>query len=143
MLSLDTNILFAALETTAPGHPRARAFLEAQRRNDALVLCELVLVELYLLLRNPAVSRTPLSAEAASQLCQRLRQNPCWRLAENAPVMDAVWRYAGHSPFARRRIIDVRLALTLQHHGVTEFATANLADFGDLGFRRVWNPLAG
>jgi hypothetical protein len=31
----------------------------------------------------------------------------------------------------------------LQHHGVTEFATVNTADFRDLGFHRVWNPLAG
>lgn len=142
MLSLDTNILFAALETTAPAHARARAFLEAQRRNDSLVICELVLVELYLLLRNPAVVGKPLSATEASQLCQRLRQNPHWRLVENAPVMDAVWTCASQTSFARRRIIDVRLALTVQHHGVTEFATVNLGDFRDLGFRRVWNPLA-
>jgi len=37
--------------------------------------------------------------------------------------------------------IDIRLALTLQHHGVTDFATVNTSDFCDVGFRRVWNPL--
>ena len=142
MLSVDTNILFAALETSATEHARARAFLEGQRGNATLVICELVLVELYLLLRNPAVVSKPLSAEDAAQFCQKLRQNPRWRLVEYGPVMDAVWRRAGHTPFARRRIIDVRLALTLQHHGVTEFATANTGDFQDLGFRRLWNPLA-
>jgi uncharacterized protein len=56
--------------------------------------------------------------------------------------MAAVWDQAGRDPFARRKLIDVRLALTLRHHGVTEFATVNGADFRDLGFRRVWNPLA-
>lgn len=143
MLSLDTNILFAALEASAPGHARARAFLETERGHHEMAICELVLVELYLLLRNPAVVGKPLSAEDAARLCQALRANPRWRLVENAPVMDAVWQHAGHTPFARRRIIDVRLALTLQHHGVTEFATANIGDFQNLGFLRVWNPLAG
>ena len=40
-----------------------------------------------------------------------------------------------------RRIIDVRLALTLHHAVVTEFATSNPKDFEGLGFQRVWNPL--
>lgn len=142
MLSVDTNILFAALEATAPHHGQARAFLESHRDNDSMVICELVLVELYLLLRNPAVVTDPLSAGAASRLIQGLRNNRRWRLVENAPVMAEVWGHAGRDPFARRKLIDVRLALTLRHHGVTEFATVNGADFRDLGFRRVWNPLA-
>jgi toxin-antitoxin system PIN domain toxin len=142
MLSVDTNILFAALEATAPFHERARAFLESHRDNDSMVICELVLVELYLLLRNPAVVTTPLSAGNAGRLIGELRRNPKWRLVENAAVMDKVWEHAGHDPFARRKLIDVRLALTLRHHGVTEFATVNGADFQNLGFRRVWNPLA-
>ena len=50
-------------------------------------------------------------------------------------------RLAAKSGFAFRRIIDVRLARTLLHHGVTEFATANVRDFAKLGFERVWNPL--
>ena len=142
MLSIDTNILFAACEATAPSHAAARRFLESHRDNSDLVLCELVLVELYLLLRNPAVVANPLSARNAGHLILALRQNPKWRLVEHASVMDAVWAKAGHDPFARRRVIDVRLALTLQHHGVTDFATVNTTDFRDLGFRRVWNPLA-
>jgi toxin-antitoxin system PIN domain toxin len=142
MLSIDTNIVFAAIEATAPQHGRARSFLESQRTNDDVVMCELVLIELYLLLRNPAVVVHPLSAHAAGCIVMSLRQNPHWRLIENAPVMDAVWAKAGRDPFARRRVIDLRLAFTLQHHGVTEFATVNTADFSDVGFRRVWNPLA-
>jgi hypothetical protein len=43
--------------------------------------------------------------------------------------------------FARRRIYDTRLALTLRHHGVSDFATANVKDFEGFGFSRVWNPL--
>ena len=59
-----------------------------------------------------------------------------------AQVMDAVWRHAATPAFARRRIFDTRLALTLRHHGVAEFATANVKDFRDFGFNRVWNPLS-
>ncbi|MEI6211754.1 MAG: TA system VapC family ribonuclease toxin [bacterium] len=141
MLSIDTNILFAACEATAPHHANARRFLESNRDNADLVLCELVLVELYLLLRNPAIVASPLSAREACRLILALRQNPSWRLVDHASVMDAVWARAGRDPFARRRVIDIRLALTLQHHGVTDFATVNTSDFCDVGFRRVWNPL--
>lgn len=55
--------------------------------------------------------------------------------------MDAGWKIAGGKDFACRRILDVRLALTLQHHGVMEFAEGNARDFDGLGFRRVWNSL--
>ena len=37
---------------------------------------------------------------------------------------------------------DSRLALTLRHHGVTDFATRNGAHFAGFGFARVRNPLA-
>jgi hypothetical protein len=61
---------------------------------------------------------------------------------ENANVMDAVWELAGDRDFARRRIFDARLALTLRHGGVTHFATTNVKDFEGWGFEKVWNPLA-
>jgi predicted nucleic acid-binding protein len=57
--------------------------------------------------------------------------------------MAEVWRQAAARSFAIRRIIDARLALTLRHHGVTEFATSNEKDFAGFGFARVWNPLKG
>ncbi len=50
---------------------------------------------------------------------------------------------AGQPGFAMRRIIEARLALTLRHQGVDEFATSNAKDFRGFGFRRVGNPLAG
>ena len=58
-----------------------------------------------------------------------------------ARLAELLWRAAATPQFPRRRIYDTRLALTLRHHGVTEFATANVKDFQDLGFTRVWNPL--
>ena len=141
MISIDTNILLYAQNADCPEHEAARAFLlEVAERQD-VAICELVLVELYLLLRNPAVLRRPLESSEAAEMCRGYRDNPRWRLVENAPVMERVWEAAGGAGFARRRIIDLRLALTLQHHGVTELATANVKDFGSLGFTRVWNPV--
>jgi len=62
-------------------------------------------------------------------------------LVENAPIMEQAWEYAREASFPRRRIFDARIALTLLHHGVHEFATVNLKDFHPFPFQRVWNPL--
>ncbi len=54
--------------------------------------------------------------------------------------MTDVWAMAGTPGIARRRLCDARLARTLRHHGVDEFATRNVNDFGGFGFSRVWDP---
>lgn len=145
MTSCDTNLLFVALESSRPGHEAARAFLEERRDDPEFALCELVLIELYVLLRNPVIARRPLAPGQAVEIIQALRANPRWDILDHpgpaARVMDVVWERAAAPDFARRRIFDVRLAFTLRHHGVTEFATANVKDFEGLGFERVWNPL--
>jgi predicted nucleic acid-binding protein len=70
-----------------------------------------------------------------------LRENPAWGLLDYpGTLMNRVWKEAARIE-ACRRIYDVRLAFTLRHYGVTEFATANIKDFKDFGFERVWNPL--
>ncbi|MFT5905529.1 MAG: toxin-antitoxin system PIN domain toxin [Cryomorphaceae bacterium] len=141
MIGIDTNILLCAVYPKALNHEKAKAILETWKESSDLVIAELVLVELYQLLMNPLVIKKKLSASEAVQMIEVFRKNPKWQLVENAPVMDEVWRIAGKDGFARRRLFDVRLGLTLQHHGVTQFATANTKDFMDLGFERVWNPL--
>ena len=141
MISIDTNILLYAQNKDCPEHQAAYDFVLEYSRRDDMVLCELVLVELYVLLRNPSVVERPLSSAEAVQVCQTYRQNPKWRLVENAPVMESVWKQATEQNFPRRRIFDIRLALTLRFHGTTDLATANTSDFQDLGLNRVWNPL--
>jgi len=54
--------------------------------------------------------------------------------------MREVWRRAAAPGFARRRIHDLRLALTLRHWGVTDFYTRNTRDFSDVGFDVLTNP---
>ena len=59
-------------------------------KRDDVALCELVLVELYILLRNPTVIAEPLSSEEAANASGTYRHHPRWRLLDNAPVMDRV-----------------------------------------------------
>lgn len=141
MISIDTNLLLKATLDTEPDHSKALAFVNDHGNRDDFVLCELVLVELYGLLRTETVMKRKVSPAEACDHIQRLRRIPKWQVVENAPVMDEVWEFAAKRQFARRRIFDVRLGLTLKHHGVKEFATGNVKDFKDIGFQKVWNPL--
>lgn len=141
MLSFDTNLAVYAVNAASPHHAKATAFIRSLATRKDVAICELVLVELYLKLRNEKIFSRPLSAEKAAAVCQAYRRNRAWLLIEAGPVMEEVWKQAARKSFAFRRIIDLRLALTLRHHGVTEFATANEKDFQSAGFSRVWNPL--
>ncbi len=145
MTSFDTSILLYAFSRASPFHDRARAFLEDLTPRDDVAVSELVLVEFYTLLRNPAVLDRPLPAAAAVKVVQSYRRHPRWMLVgfdpDSAGLHDELWRLAAKARFARRRIYDARLALSLRRQGVTEFATANVKDFGGFGFSRVWNPV--
>ena len=141
MLSLDTNLLFYALNPDSKWHEVAEGFLVESLSEGEVVISDLVLVELYNLLRNRVVMSKPLGPKAAVEMVGQFFEYSTVIRAESAPVMDEVWERAGSRGFARRKIYDVRLGLTLRHHGVREFATANVKDFKGLGFERVWNPL--
>lgn len=104
-------------------------------------MCELVLVELYLKLRNEKIFTRTLTAPQAAAVCQAYRKNQASILIESAPVMENVWLQAADQDIAFRRIIDLRLVQTLRRHGVTELATTNEKDSTGQGFVRVWNPI--
>ena len=142
MTAVDTNLLFAWLNRDHAWHRPAAAWMLAQAANPNLVLCELCLVELYGLLRNPAVVKRPLDSPAAVGLIQGLRSHPQWELVDYpGGLMPEVWPAVAGRDFARRRIYDTRLALALRHHGIAELATTNVKAFAGFGFTRVWNPL--
>ena len=143
MISFDTNIAVHAANSASRLHRPAYEFLSSLGPRDDVAVCELMLVELYLKLRNARIFPRPLTAAQAVAHCEGYRSNRAWRLIDSAPVMDEVWRRAAGEDFAFRRIIDVRLGLTLLHHGVTELATTNVKDFDGLGFDRVWNAIEG
>jgi uncharacterized protein len=146
MISCDTNVLYAALDSRSTWHKAALAFLTRVQHQSDFALCELVLVELYGLLRNPAVSHEPYSAADAVDVIQRLRMHPHWQVLDypgpTAEIMSTLWQVAAAPSFAYKRVYDARLALVLRHHGVTEFVTRNIKDFQGFGFKKVWDPLA-
>jgi uncharacterized protein len=143
MISIDTNVLLHSLNPDSAGHELAVRFLQENLGVSSVrvALTDYVLVELYVLLRNPAVMAKALSAKAARDLVTAYWDVPNVQRIENANVMDEVWKLAGSEDFARLQIFDARLALTLRQAGVTHFATANVKDFRGMGFTKVWNPL--
>lgn len=144
MLTTDTNLLIHAADPDSPHHEAAKAFfnIEAQG-SEEFVLCELVLIELYMQLRNPAIFAKPYTAGESAAHCLALKQNPSWRCVDYDPLVSAkLWTWAMKTKAGFRQIIDARIAFTLLHHGVDRFATVNVKHFRDFGFREVWNPLA-
>ena len=143
ILSADTNLFLYAANPSSPHHQYARRFFATEAAGQQrFVLCGLVLVEIYMQLRNPAVFKKPRSAREAAAFCQTLRNNPAWEYADYEPdVAKPLWEWAARTNANFRHIIDARLAITLEHHGVTHFVTTNVKHFSGFGFEKVWNPL--
>jgi toxin-antitoxin system PIN domain toxin len=139
--SFDTNIAVYACNDGCPEQERAVKFLESLALRHDVAVSEFMLVELYLKLRNAKIFPEPMSAAEAAAVCQSFRSNANWELIGDGPNMDEVWKQAAKKDFAIRRIVDLRLGLSLLQRGVTEFATVNVKDFEKIGFHRVWNPL--
>ena len=142
MIACDTNIFLHAANQSSPLCTPARAFLDNHRQNRNFVLCELILFELYMQLRNPAIFTKPLTASRSFEYCQAYRRNSNWQIIDYDPAVTAkLWNWAKTTRGGFRLIIDARIAFTLLHHGVEEFATANVRDFKKFGLQRVWDPL--
>jgi len=145
MISLDTNILLPAVESGHSEHAHAAGFVGSLEDRDDVAISELILLELYGLLRNPAVMARPLGASAAVDVCEAFRHHPRWQIlgfpSDSRAFHDTFWPRLREKSFARRRAYDWREALSLLRQGVTEFATVNVKDFEGMGFARVWNPL--
>jgi uncharacterized protein len=146
MLSIDTNILLPAVEVENADHEVAADFLGSLQSRDDVAISEFILLELYGLLRNPAVLAKPLSAPKAAEVCEAFRVHPRWQLIgfpqDSRTFHDQLWPRLREKGLARRRAYDLRTALSLVRNGVTEFATVNVKDFEGAGFQRVWNPFA-
>ncbi len=143
MLTADTNLFIHAADPDSSQHGEARRFFDGLSGGGMeFVLCELVLVELYMQLRNPAIFVKPYTARESAAYCQALKRNPQWRCVDyDKAISHQLWHWAAATRVGFRQVIDARLALTLRHHGVRALATVNTRDFQGFGFERVWNPL--
>src|SRR5438128_12633218 len=106
MISFDTNLLLYSLNQDCAEYGDARGFFASLPTTPRTVaICELVLVELYVLLRNPAVLKNPLAPADAVSIIQTFRQHPTWLLVdypgETGTVMDEVWRWAAQPNIGR------------------------------------------
>ena len=142
-ISFDTNIAVYACNESCPERAAAREFLGSLALRNDVVVSEFMLVELYLKLRSARIFRDPMTPSEAVEVCQGFRSNANWELVNEGPEMDSLWQQAAGRDFAIRRIVDLRLGLSLVKFGVTDFATANTKDFQGMGFLKVWNPLVG
>ncbi|MEY3896049.1 MAG: hypothetical protein RLZZ214_1569, partial [Verrucomicrobiota bacterium] len=60
MITADTNLFIHAADPDSSSHAKAREFFsELESLEDEFVVCELVLVELYMQLRNGAIFLKP------------------------------------------------------------------------------------
>jgi len=145
MLTEDTNLFIHAADPDSPHHAKAREFFRGlASQGEEFVVCELVLVELYMQLRNGAIFVKPYSTREAADYCQAMKANPLWRCVDYDPkVSSQLWKWAAETKAGFRQIIDARLAFTLRHHESTKLATANVKDFKSFNFEKVWNPLIG
>lgn len=143
MLSCDTNILLYAYNQSAPEHKQSIDFITKNLTNSEFAISELALMEYYVLLRNPAVTKAPLSAQQAVSVIKTVRANPNWTVLKGTTdVSDDVWRAASKNDFPRRAIFDARLAYSLAAQGVKRFATRNVADFQRFGLFEVFDPIS-
>ncbi len=103
MLVCDTNVLFPALEASHPNHSAARVWLESMVEDESFALCELVLTEVYTLLRNASICAKPLSAAAAVAVIENLRSNPAWLVLDYPGRVS--WTKYGRRPAAPNRLV--------------------------------------
>lgn len=142
LTSCDTNIFLYYLNEQCVEHSKAKAFLSSQFINEKFAVCELVLIELYILIRNPSVVKNPLSNQEAVQVVESFRSNPRWRVIDYpGGLMNEIWQTTNKRKESRQNIFDTRLAFTLRYHGVSTFATHNVKDFSHFDFLKVINPI--
>ena len=143
MIAFDANVLYAALVRTEETSEKALAIIQELSGRDDVVIAEQTLIETYGLLRNPIITKPPMTGPEAVGTLDRIRANPHWKVVDipaDPAVMRRVWRQASGRDFARRRIHDLRLAETLRYWKVDTFYTRNVRDFGGVGFKRLVNP---
>ena len=146
MIAFDANVLYASLVRSEHTYDKALALMRELSGRDDVVIAEQTLIETYGLLRNPIITKPPMSGLEAVDTLDRLRANPRWKVVDvpsDPAVMRRVWRAARGNDFARRRIHDLRLAETLRYWKVDTFYTRNVRDFEDVGFEKLINPFEG
>lgn len=143
MNSIDTNILLYALNQDAPEHvPALGVVRTALAEPTEWTIADQVYLELYRLLRNPAVLQMPLDASGALERINYFRRSSgILRCAYDIETWALVEPVLGITDFSARRTFDLVLAATLRRSGVTKLYTHNPSDFQQLDWFEVVDPI--
>lgn len=143
MHSLDTNVLFNAINRDAPDHTPCRHVVEhALETPGDWVIADQVWFELYRLLRHERLLARPLSAPESAETVAWYRDRSGWRSCAWSPgLMHRLKPVWSEEAFAPRRTFDAVLAVTLLANGVTTLYTRNTKDFAGAGFAVVRDPV--
>lgn len=143
MHSLDTNVLFYAINRDAQEHDACRRVVEyALDTPGDWIIADQVWFELYRLLRHARLLARPLSAPDAADTVAWYRDRSGWRHCAWSPGLMTRLQPVWNDPaFAPRRTFDAVLATTLLANGVTTFYTRNTRDFEQAGFAVLRDPV--
>ncbi len=143
MKSLDTNILFYALNRDCAEHTACRSLIENALSNSReWIVADQVWFELYRLLRNTKVVDNPLSAAQTADAVDWYRNKSGWLhcawASDLMKDLETIWK---KSTFPAGRTFDARLAIVLKANGVKKFYTRNVRDFEMFGWFEVVDPV--
>lgn len=144
MNSLDTNLLFYAINEDCKEHIKAHALVQhALDHPTEWIISDQVYFELYRLLQNPIVLEHPLSAVQGWQIINFYRHQSGWmHCCYETSFMTEIAGYLKSDAFPPRRTFDIVLAITLKKHGVGTFYTRNTRDFEAFHWFVLIDPLA-
>ena len=91
MIAFDANVLYAALVRTEETSEKALAIIQELSGRDDVVIAEQTLIETYGLLRNPIITKPPMTGPEAVGTLDRIRANPHWKVVD-IPADPAVMR---------------------------------------------------
>ncbi len=143
MNSVDTNILFYAVNRDCAEHGAARELVDrALATPRDWIVPDQVYFELYRLVRSRSVLQKPLSAIEAANLVAWYRNSSGWgRCGWDTRLFDRALPYLRDAGRGASSVFDVTIALVLKDAGVTRLYTRNVADFTAFEWLEVVNPI--
>lgn len=143
MNSIDTNILFYALNTDCPESEPAFEIIEKGLKDpENWIISDQVYMELYKLIQNPSVLEHPLSRKEAFDIIHYYRNESGWLCCSyDVRYWQDMVPYLQSTDYSSAKIFDLRLAATLKNNDVKKLYTRNTKDFSLFPWLEAVDPL--
>ncbi|MGC9451874.1 MAG: TA system VapC family ribonuclease toxin [Oceanipulchritudo sp.] len=140
--SIDANVLLFAVNSEAPEHPAALAFLKARKDDpDLLCLTWPALMAFQRIATHPFIFHNPLTPNQAWGNITALLNLPRARVITEGPDFPEIYAALSEDLKIRGNLVpDAHIAAILRQHGVRRIYTAD-SDFKKFDFLEVCNPL--